>query len=401
MPACAPFDPLGPYVSNVLAWVDCRTLGLGEDAFRALGPGTGFGLALTGLLTIYVALIGYRLLLGGELTVREGMFAALKIGLVLALSTQWPAWRVLVYDVATKTPEAATAGLLRASGLGAGGSDTLAARVDGVNAALAAMISNTPAPAPAPAAMVQAQPSSPAAPILNEAALSSASTATGTLVVSALAGFVGVRMVMGFLLAIGPLLVACLLFAGTRGLFVGWLRAMVGTLFAALAVPAALALQLAILEPQVIALQTLLKAAQPVGALPQQIAATTLVFGIAVLALLAAGACIGLGLVWPRGRLSGLLQDKAAGAAPWATQPRPNELSIPRARQIAMAVASNGLREERPATFAPPPRRSVMPHPADGGSAQQQQFANVPLGQAGRRRTFRQSTTAQRRDDLR
>ena len=114
--ACAPFDPLGRYVGSVLAWVDCRTMGLGEEAFRALGPGSPFGAALTGLLTIYVALIGYRLLLGGELTVREGMFAALKIGLVLALSTQWPAWRVLVYDVATKTPEAAAAGLLRATG---------------------------------------------------------------------------------------------------------------------------------------------------------------------------------------------------------------------------------------------------------------------------------------------
>lgn len=396
MAACARFDPLGPYVSNVLAWVDCRTLGLGEEAFRALGPGTAFGLALTGLLTIYVALIGYRLLLGGELTVREGMFAALKIGLVLALSTQWPAWRVLVYDVATKTPEAAAAGLLRASGLGTGGSDTLAARVDGVNAALAAIISNTPAPV----ATAQAQPSSPAAPVLTEAALSSVSTATGTLAASALAGFVGVRMVMGFLLAIGPLLVACLLFEGTRGLFVGWLRAMAGTLFAAVALPAALALQLAILEPQVIALQALLKVAQPIGALPQQIAATTLVFGLAALALLAAGACIGLGLVWPRGRPSGLLQGQTAGEAPWANQPRPNELAIPRARQIAMAAASNGLREERQATVALPPRRLVMPHPENGASAQELQFANVPLGQTGRRRTFRQSATAQRRDTL-
>ncbi len=73
--ACAPFDPLGRYVGSILAWVDCRTMGLGEEAFRALGPGSPFGAALTGLLTIYVALIGYRLLLGGELTVRDGMSA--------------------------------------------------------------------------------------------------------------------------------------------------------------------------------------------------------------------------------------------------------------------------------------------------------------------------------------
>lgn len=397
MAACARFDPLGPYVSNVLAWIDCRTLGLGEEAFRALGPGTAFGMALTGLLTIYVALMGYRLLLGGELTVREGLFAGLKIGLVLALSTQWPAWRVLVYDVATKTPEAAAAGLLRATGLGTGGSDTLATRVDGVNAALASLVDNTAAPV----AATPAQPSRPAAPILPEAALSSAGTATGTLVVSALAGLAGVRIVMGFLLAIGPLLVTCLLFDWTRGLFVGWLRAMIGTLFAALAVPAALALQLAILEPQVIALQALQKAAQPVGALPQQIAATTLVFGIAVLALLAAGACIGLGLVGPRRRLADWVRNNGAGAAPWTIEPRQSEPSIPRARQIALAAASNGPREEWLAPVAMPPRRMAMPHPASSASAAEMQFANVPLGQTGRRKSLRQSAIAQRRDDLR
>ena len=79
--------------------------------------------------------------------------------------------------------------------------------------------------------------------MLSEAAAVSANAAMGALVVSALAGLVGVRIVIGFLLAIGPLLIACLLFEGSRGLFMGWLRALVGTLIAAIAVPAVLALQ--------------------------------------------------------------------------------------------------------------------------------------------------------------
>lgn len=403
MVVCPPFDPMERYIGSVVAWIDCRTLGLGEDAFRALGPGSPFGMALTGLLTIYVALIGYRLLLGGALTVREGMFAALKIGLVLTLSTQWPAWRVLVYDVATRAPESAAAGFLRASGLNGGGSDMIAARIDGVSAALAQMV-NVSAEAKAQAKAVSAagQAPPPALTTLSEAAATSANAAIGTLVVSALAGLAGVRIVMGFLLSTGPPLVACLLFEASRGLFMGWLRALIGTSFAAVAVPAALALQLGIIEPQVRALQAMLASAQPIGALPQQIYGTAIVFALCQLAVLATAACIGLGLVWPRrqstGWLQGLLQQAApaGGYSPLETEP-----GLSRARQIAAAAAASGLREERLGDAAVAPRRFVMPHAASPTAPNYEpQVAAMPLGQGGRLRRQRQSPGARRRDEL-
>ncbi len=402
MVVCPPFDPLERYVGSLVAWVDCRTLGLGEDAFRALGPGSPFGMALTGLLTIYVALIGYRLLLGGAMTVREGMFAALKIGLVLALATQWPAWRVLVYDVATKTPEAAAAGFLRSSGLSNGGSEMIAARVDGVSAALAQMVS---ASAEAKAKVTPAGGQSPApAPspgILPEAAATSVNAAIGTLVASALAGLAGVRIVMGFLLAIGPLLLACLLFEASRGLFMGWLRALAGTFFAALAVPAALALQLGIIEPQVRALQTLLAAAQPVGALPQQIHGTAIVFALCLLAVLAAAACIGLGLAWPLRQPAGWLQGLLGPTLPAAEYlPGRVEPGQSRSRQIAAAATALSLRQERLDDGLLAPRRLVQPHPATPERNFEPQFAAMPLGQTGRRTLQRQSLGARRRDDL-
>lgn len=401
MVACPPFDPLERYVGSLVAWVDCRTLGLGELAFRALGPGSPFGMALTGLLTIYVALIGYRLLLGGALTVREGLFAALKIGLVLALATQWPAWRVLVYDIATRTPEAAAASFLRTSGLNGGGSDMIAARVDGVNAALAQMISvRTEATAKVAPAEGQAPP--PSLTILPEAAAASASAAIGTLVVSTLAGLAGVRIVMGLLLSIGPLVVACLLFEASRGLFMGWLRALAGTFFAALAVPAALALQLGVIEPQVRALQALLAAAQPVGALPQQIYGTAMVFALCLLAVLAAAACIGLGLAWPRQQYERWLQSLVQQTAPTqgayaasAIEPPPS-----RTRQIAAAAASLSLRERHHDDDVIAPRRQAMPHPAQADPEYRNQFAAIPLGQSGRRTLKRQSLSSRRRDNL-
>ena len=396
--ACAPFDPLGRYVGSTQAWVDCRTMGLGEEAFRALGPGPPFGAALPGLLTIYVALIGYRLLLGGELTVRDGMSAALKIGVVLALATQWPAWRVLVYDVATKTPEAVAASFLSVSGLNGGGSEMLAARVDGANAALGQLVNESASLLASPTG---AAPARPTQTVLSEAAAVSANAAMGALVVSALAGLVGVRIVIGFLLAIGPLLIACLLFEGSRGLFMGWLRALVGTLIAAIAVPAVLALQLAIIEPQVLALQGLLKAAQPVAALPQQIYGTTLVFSLAVLAVLTAGACIGLGLVWPRGGLTSLLSAAVRETqSPMGYRRSWDEPALSRSRQIAAAAASVGLREERLGTITAPPRRLALPRPASMAPEQELQFAALPLGQTGRRRMLRQSVGARRRDEL-
>lgn len=393
MPVCAPFDPLGRYVGSVLAWVDCRVLGLGEEAFRALGPGSPFGLALTGLLTIYVALIGYRLLLGGDLTVREGMLAAVKIGLVLALATQWPAWRVLVYDVATRTPEAAAASFLRASSLNNGGSEMLAARIDGASAALAQLVETGTVAA-------AGQPPRPAATVLSEPARQSASAAISTLTVTALAGLVSVRVVMGFLLVLGPALIAALLFEATRGLFLGWLRAVIGTLFAAMAVPAALALQIAIVEPQVRALQALLDAAQPVGALPQQIEGTALVFGFVVLALLAAAACIGLGLAWPRQRLADLARpvERHAGEP---VRPFGSADTVPsRPQQIAAAAALLSQREERLGTASAAPRRMALPHQSANATEAMPQFAAIPLGQAGRRVVQRQSLGARRRDDM-
>ena len=59
---------------------------------------------LTGLLTLFVALFGYRLLFGHTPGVRDGVLALVKIGIVLALATSWPAYRTLVYDVALRGP---------------------------------------------------------------------------------------------------------------------------------------------------------------------------------------------------------------------------------------------------------------------------------------------------------
>lgn len=412
MASCAPFEPLGAYVSNVLAWTDCQALGLGEEGYRALGPGSAFGLALTGLLTIYVALIGYRLLLGGGVTVREGLTAALKIGFVLALATQWPAYRVLVYDVATRTPEAAAAGFLNSAGLNSGGSGALAARLDGVNGALAQMVDNAGAaraaqPAPANVQPQAAAPPRPAQAVLSEAATGTVTSAIGAMVASALAGLLSVRVVIGLLLALGPVFIACLLFETTRGLFTGWLRVLGGAMLGAIAVPAVLAAQLAIVEPQVLALRDLLDANQAAGALPQQILGTAAVFALLVLAALVAMARVALAFALPGGRVLDLgkfmvpERPLALPAPAWASAGAGGGDERSRAQRVADAASALGWREERLGALAGPPQRLALPHPAGGANDRADLSpAPLPLGQSGRRTLQRQSAGARRRDEM-
>jgi type IV secretion system protein VirB6 len=413
MAQCAAFQPLGGYVANVLAWVDCQTLGLGEEGYRALGPGSAFGMALTGLLTIYIALIGYRLLLGGAVTVREGVVTALKIGFVLALASQWPAWRVLVYDVATKTPEAAASGFLGSAGLNSGGSPMLAARIDGVNGALAQMVDNASSARAAQPVVANpasgnpaagAPPANPAQPTLSEAAVGSVTSAIGTLDVAALAGLVGVRVVLGLLLALGPVFIACLLFETTWGLFTGWLRVIGGAMLGAVAVPVVLAAQMALIEPQVLMLRELLDGARPVGALPQQILATSVVFALVLLGVLVAMARVGLGFALPKNRILDLgrfalpQQQLALPAPEWSRAGGDEPRS--RAQRIADAAQAIGWREERLGALAAPPMRLALPHAASNMADAEGVPQQLPLGQSGRRTLQRQSIGARRRDEI-
>ena len=98
MSGCAPSESFG-FVSSVVHFVDCQAEVLGTGSWQALAtPGSTLSLLLTAFLTIFIALIGYNLLLGRGLSVRSGTLAMVKVGAVLALATSWPAYRTLVYD---------------------------------------------------------------------------------------------------------------------------------------------------------------------------------------------------------------------------------------------------------------------------------------------------------------
>ena len=95
--ACPVIAPEAGFVRWVLSFVDCQAQSLGADSYLAmLAPGSTLSLVLTGFLTLFVAMFGYRLLLGHSPDLREGVMSLVKIGFVVALATSWPAYRTLV-----------------------------------------------------------------------------------------------------------------------------------------------------------------------------------------------------------------------------------------------------------------------------------------------------------------
>ena len=423
MDACPAFDALAPYVSAVLTFANCRTLSLGEGVYRAMGTGTPFGNALTGLLTIFVALIGYRMLLGSMLSLRDGVLLALRLGVVLTLATQWPAYKTLVFDVVTGAPGELAAGASGASGGGTSGDlspNAIAARIDGVSAAIADLVSPATVSVPVPTQPGQAPPqpgqpvptaqvsAAPLAGTLPQAAQFPLELADTALIVSALGGLLTVSATMALMLALGPLFIVSLLFVWTRGLFVAWLRVLLGAMLGTIAVPLVLSLDLGIVEPQVVALRNLVDASQPPGFLPLAIVATALASAVVLFALLAAVIRVAAGLQIPEAVSNGIGSMFAASArterglvttAQSGDGPATFIDSRNRAAQLADAVRAQARRDDgslpeqvRIVRLAGAAQRSD-PAAAPGVSS-----SGPPLGQTGRRIRQRRTIGAQRRD---
>lgn len=225
--------------SDVLASADCLIAAQVEQGYATLlAPGGAFTTALTIGLTIYVAIFGYRLLLGlSRFTLGEVVPHFIKIGLVLALVTSWPSYQVLVFDLLFNGPiELANTVTGPAAGAGSGG---VLAGLQAVFDRLADFAGDAWAQVPPPP-VVAAAPAAPAVPgaavapialpalpfslgapqfvamLLWLSALLLLGMSVGVLLVA--------RIILALLLVLGPLFIALALFRTTRGLAEGWLR---------------------------------------------------------------------------------------------------------------------------------------------------------------------------------
>jgi len=292
-------------VRAVLWSVDCSTRDLAHRGYEAITGSPTFQLALTQLLIIYVALVGYRLLFAADgARLSDGPRMALKLGAVLALVSSWSVFETLAFDLAAKAP-AEIASLISEGGRSGAGDpigrlqvayDQLSASAAAFTAAAAAQ----PGQATAPQAAAQAntapqdteQADATARRQLAGRALGAASAAV--LVIDA--GLVAVStIVIGVLGAVGPIFIVLLIFQQTRGVFEGWVRALAAAGLASMSIWLLDLSMTSVLQPWLISLaqQRAIKQLDP-G--PAMTAATLVfVFTTAQLALVAGGAVIAFG----------------------------------------------------------------------------------------------------------
>ena len=209
-------------LAEALRSIDCQTGEATALAFGRLFGADGRLLpALTLLLTLYVAFFAIALLTGrariGVATLTPRM---LTLGLVLTFATSWAAYQNVVWTLAAGAPDQ-VAGILT----GTPGSATVgfADRLD----RLFTLVSDAADQASRPAAAT-ATGITPATPMVGGfTAATVLSVASAMLLLGTVGVLVTAKIALAAMLALGPLFITLALFGPTRGLFEGWLKAIV------------------------------------------------------------------------------------------------------------------------------------------------------------------------------
>lgn len=292
--ACAIIPDNGTFASSLVAYADCQARTIGEQGYLALSAtGSSVSQLITILLSILIAIQGYRLLFGAMPTVREGVMTLIKIGAIFAFATGWPAYQAMVYNVAIMAPTelGATIGGIAAL---PGSENDLGLHLDAVDQQFQLLaIENASRPS-------ASQTTGTALPQLfagfDTFALGSARI---VYLIGSIGSYTSTRLIAGVLLALGPLFIAFLLFDTTRGLMEGWLRVLSGAVVGTLMTSLILGVQLAFLEPWLTTLIAQRAADMSIaGAAGQLLAAATL-FALTLGAAIAAAAKLTWSLRFP------------------------------------------------------------------------------------------------------
>lgn len=394
------------FVAETLMHIDCQAQAVGAYGYGALAnPTSVASIALTGLLTIFVALFGFRLLTGEPMSGRDVIGDVLKLGIVLTLATSWPAWRTLGYDLVMQGPVEVAATVGVASGL-AGTNRDMVARMQNADDGLVALtVYGTGRNTGGTNRSDAIGDSFRGIALADQEGLANGRIAF-------LAGLIGplaiVRLGAGFLLAIAPLMAGLLLFAGTRDLFFGWLRALGAAALASLALALVYGVELAVLEPWLNDALTQRSAMVLTPSAPTELVVITLAFALTsfgMLALIARIAFFG-GFRMPRLVLpGGAVRELAPGAQPRQLAFAGNQEPPSRAFVVAEAVAQTLRREDRASDRTRLIEQTSLTRGsmAQGASASATTSAQDALGSSYRgseaRRYRRSSASSGRRDD--
>lgn len=210
-------------VSQMLLAVDCESKAKVEIGFQHLfGNGGDLQTVLTLILTLYVAIFGFDLLLGrSRLNVNIMTPKMLKLGVILTLSTSWVAYQETVWRILVEAPdEIATA----ITGSEISATYDFAKKFDLMFTSLTESAQDAQSAnsvIPPPGSLTPQLAGTPARPA-DLLWLSSLVLLLGTIGV-----LVASKVALCILLVVGPIFIVLGLFESTRGLFEGWLKASV------------------------------------------------------------------------------------------------------------------------------------------------------------------------------
>lgn len=294
--ACASMVDDG-IIRGVLATVDCQTRVYAQGGYVALTQGSGvFQASLTALLTIYVALIGYRMLFAqGDTRLSDAPAIGLKIGIILAMVTSWSTFQAVVFDLADRAPVEIAA--LVSAPLTADGRSVLASNpIDGLQAVYDEL-SDT---AVALGKQAGGAPGTKAYTSPQAAAAEAVSTATGALFLAGPGVIAAATLTIGILTAVGPIFIALALIPATRGLFVGWVRALAAAALTPMVGWLLVVLMLSVLEPWIITLGAQRRALLLNPQTAMSAAALVFVFSFGQAALVIGACVMAMGFRLPR-----------------------------------------------------------------------------------------------------
>ena len=387
------------FFSAVLRFIDCQAQTIGADGYTALAsPSSSASLALTALLTLFVSVVGVRMLMGQPPAPDDLLPTALKLGTVLLLAGSWPAYRVLAYDTVLMIPAEILDDVGAASSLpGSGGG--LVERLQGADDAIVTLSAYG-----AGRLSLAAEPGTRTRFAVQPAVKDDLAYGLTRMVflISAIASLGSVRLVAGLLLALAPLFAGLLLFEWTRGIFMGWLHMLVASALAALGVTFLLAVELALLEPWLASVLAQRAARIPTPAAPVELLAMILGFSATLPAMILVAIRVAFGfhattkaqpkhLTGARDRMAQLIFRPSPLSFEGAQPP-----AFARPPAIVEALSASWRRDTPQATF------STKSDHAMSRLVEMNQgpndFATVPVGHSFRRIRARASVSADRRD---
>lgn len=197
--------------------VDAIILSFVQGSFGAL---TGTVQTLWRLMFIvFIAIYGYKIIISGRFSVADLLTHCVKIIVLLSMATQWDMFFLFIFNMVTDLPSSIAGQILQA----ASNSYGTAAQADSeitANAALSQFFDRGMAVS---AEILQGAGWNHIGQYLYALAIW-----LGTIGLTAYAAMLIIlaKLAVAILLAIGPLFILLLMFAGTKSLFEGWLRTL-------------------------------------------------------------------------------------------------------------------------------------------------------------------------------